>query len=99
MMQTFKEYSPDVQIPDKFFSTADLEAGYKYRVFGSAKVKDNLTGKTFFKDISMYTDENRGVAGWADDYRGMNPTSDSDPSVTLLDVTVNTAIKNSVWKD
>jgi len=70
-MEAFtRAVNPAQAFPKFGMIETELRRDRKYRVFGKLEYQDTLTGETFEKQVSFYTDINKGKDLWDEDFLG-----------------------------
>ena len=68
-MESFTRAADPRQAFPKFgMIETELRKDRRYRVFGKLEYRDTLTGETFEKNVSFYTDTNKGKDLWDEDF-------------------------------
>lgn len=74
-----------------------LRKDRRYRVFGKLEYRDTLTGETFMKDVSFYTDTNKGKELWDDDFLDQYEMGEYKPAMYVTDFTIVNVEHQTGW--
>jgi len=76
---------------------AVLRKDRKYRVFADLEYRDSLTGETFMKEISMYSDNNMGKDLWSEAFLAKYEEGEYITARYITDLNIKAVEHQTAW--
>ncbi len=87
----------ETQLPTSYFAETQLKQPYKYRVFGEATYRNNLTGEVTTDFMSFYDDERLSKSEWANKWGRAMESRQYKPELDIIDINITSAQHFEGW--